>query len=341
MAKPRKTRARNDPKPDTTTAAPPQSDVAILFLAADERLVTPIADQLAERLSVFFFPRKQEELAGTDGLESMRAPFMDARVVVVFFRRPWGETPWTRVEQVAITDRCLKQGWQSLLFVQLDSTSALPKWLPETHIRFSWEAYGAEQLIGAVKLRVQEHGGLIRQPDALSRAKHVQREAEHLAERHHRFRDRSWIEGTVYTSAQQAMHRAVELALDAGKTMHPQIQAKAGKLVCVMTDGRVSLAAAWKQAIFNTIEDEAFLCAKEFVGPLLLPGQQGYYYLKPRLVREQKFAPELSLAGELRWVQGGKNTLLSSGEIAHQIVIAFLNLVAKMNRGELQPASMW
>jgi hypothetical protein len=185
MARPRKGRARTDPKPDT--AAPSQYDVSISFLAADERLVAPIADQLAERLSVFFFPRKQEELAGTDGLESMRMPFMDARVVVVFFRRPWGETPWTRVEQMAITDRCLKQGWQSLLFVQLDSTSALPKWLPETHIRFSWEAYGAEQLIGAVKLRVQERG----EPQLGAIQGAVQRDQERAACLHlQRHRDR-------------------------------------------------------------------------------------------------------------------------------------------------------
>jgi hypothetical protein len=141
VAKPRKGRAQDNPKPDAAPAVPPQYDVAISFLAADERLVAPIADRLGERQSVFFFPRKQEELAGTNGLESMRVPFMDARVVVVFFRRPWGETPWTRVEQMAITDRCLKQGWQSLLFVQLDSSSPLPNWLPETHIRFSWAAY--------------------------------------------------------------------------------------------------------------------------------------------------------------------------------------------------------
>jgi hypothetical protein len=296
---------------------------------------------LGERLSVFFFPRKQEELAGTNGLESMRVPFMDARVVVVFFRRPWGETPWTRVEQTAITDRCLKQGWQSLLFVQLDSSSPVPTWLPETHIRFAWEAYGAEQLIGAVKLRVQERGGSIRQPDAQSRAKHVQREAEHIAERHRLFRDRSWIEGTVHVSAQQAVHRAVELVLDPGNTMNPRIRAKADKLVCVMTDGRVSVAAFWKQGIFSDIGKEAFLFSTEHVDPLLLPGEKGYYFGKPRLIREQKFAPELSLAGELRWVRAGKSTMQPSEEVAHQVVIAFLDLVGKMNRGELQPLSLF
>jgi hypothetical protein len=82
-------------------------DVAISFLARDERIAAELHSKLANGLNVFFFPRNQEELAGSNGLESMREPFLNARVVVVLFRAPWGETPWTRVEQTAITDRAL------------------------------------------------------------------------------------------------------------------------------------------------------------------------------------------------------------------------------------------
>ena len=78
-------------------------------------------------LSVFFFPRNQEELAGTDGMESMREPFLSARTVVVLYREQWGKTPWTRVEETAIKERCLNHGWSSLMFVSLESTDVLPK----------------------------------------------------------------------------------------------------------------------------------------------------------------------------------------------------------------------
>jgi hypothetical protein len=62
----------------------PKYDVAISFLAADEPTARALADQLGSSgLSVFFFPRNQEELAGTDGMESMREPFLSARVAVV------------------------------------------------------------------------------------------------------------------------------------------------------------------------------------------------------------------------------------------------------------------
>src|SRR5215472_12360505 len=84
----------------------PTYDVAISFLVRDEDTARSIHDDLkAAGLKVFFFPHKQEELAGTNGMETMRAPFMDARVNVVLFRKPWGETPWTRVEDGAISER--------------------------------------------------------------------------------------------------------------------------------------------------------------------------------------------------------------------------------------------
>jgi hypothetical protein len=72
--------------------AEPKYDVAISFLTRDERVAGEINDLLAEGLNVFFFPRKQEDLAGTNGLESMRERFLTARVAVVLYREPWGNT---------------------------------------------------------------------------------------------------------------------------------------------------------------------------------------------------------------------------------------------------------
>ena len=88
----------------------PKYDVAISFLSQDESTATAIHERLSEGLQVFFYPRSQEELAGTDGLESMRKPFFgESRVVVVLYREKWGKTPWTRVEETAIKESCLEQ----------------------------------------------------------------------------------------------------------------------------------------------------------------------------------------------------------------------------------------
>jgi hypothetical protein len=62
-------------------------DVAISFLIQDISIATALREKLSESLRVFFFPRNQEELAGTDGLESMRAPFFEqSRLNVVIYR---------------------------------------------------------------------------------------------------------------------------------------------------------------------------------------------------------------------------------------------------------------
>jgi hypothetical protein len=169
-------------------------DVAISFLFKDLRTAQAIHDELASSgLNVFFFPRRQEELAGTNGMESMRTPFLGARVNVVLFRKPWCEIPWTRVEDAAISERCFKGGWSTLVFVQLDNTSALPGWLPTTHVRFSFDDYGLPQLVGAIKLRVQEHGGVIKRVDAIGKAEAVKREADYLADKDWLMRDATWI----------------------------------------------------------------------------------------------------------------------------------------------------
>jgi hypothetical protein len=116
----------------------PKYDVAISFLSKDEPTGAALHDRLSDGLEVFFYPRSQEELAGTDGLETMRRPFIDeSRVTVVLYREPWGKTPWTRVEQTAIQERCLNHGWHSLFFMTLDKTSAIPIWLPQNHVRFN------------------------------------------------------------------------------------------------------------------------------------------------------------------------------------------------------------
>jgi hypothetical protein len=94
-------------------------DVAISFQVADERVASTIKSKLAG-LNVFFYPHNQEELIGTNGLESMRAPFLTARLNVVLYRERYGKTPWTGVELAAIQDSCLKTAYRSLLFVQLD-----------------------------------------------------------------------------------------------------------------------------------------------------------------------------------------------------------------------------
>jgi hypothetical protein len=64
------------------SAPEPVYDVAISFLAADEKTASAIKTRLAG-LNVFFYPHNQEELIGTNGLESMRAPAANIAEITV------------------------------------------------------------------------------------------------------------------------------------------------------------------------------------------------------------------------------------------------------------------
>ena len=68
--------------------------VAISFLSQDEPLALELYGRLSQQLAVFVYSKKQEDLAGTNGIDSFRVAFgSQARLIVVLYRDGWGETP--------------------------------------------------------------------------------------------------------------------------------------------------------------------------------------------------------------------------------------------------------
>jgi hypothetical protein len=313
-------------------------DVALSFLAEDERTARAIADKLeASGFNVFFFPRNQEELAGTNGMETMRDPFFQSRVNIVLFREPWGHTPWTRVEQTAITERCLEKGWDSLMFVQLDSTSVLPKWLPKTHVRFALELYGIEQLVGAIKSRVQEQGGVVAPPTAVSEAKRVSHEARYLRDREALMRDRRWIETVIHQSLRDTFRRLEELGSQANKEHGFGIVIGSQDYQnCIMRAGHISVGVIWRQPIYNSVlsdeHGECYLRVAEFSGAIAIPGRNEMVWQQAELLKEHRFKPDVSETRDLIWITG-KGERTSSDKLADRIVMILLDLISRMNRG--------
>lgn len=153
-----------------TGGAEKEFDVAISFCARDEGLALELLGMLAP-LKVFVYSKKQEEVVGTDGTESFRDVFRNrTRIVVVLHRELWGNTRWTRVEELAIQDYMLETRFHPLVFVQLDGSSP-PKWLPETHIRFDLQTYSTEQLVGAIKASAARAGAVLRPQTAVEMAR--------------------------------------------------------------------------------------------------------------------------------------------------------------------------
>jgi hypothetical protein len=116
-------------------------DVALSLRHGDLGLADEIKLAIDPPLRCFLYARKQEEIAGSDGLDTFRTVFRrDSRLNVVLYRDGWGKTPWTGVEEVAIKDACLRTKYRNLLWVRLDG-AATPDWLPDTHQQFDLAAY--------------------------------------------------------------------------------------------------------------------------------------------------------------------------------------------------------
>ena len=182
----------------------PKYDIALSFLARDEKLAARFYERLSDGFEVFFFPRNQEELAGTDGQESMRTPFReDSRLVVVLYREPWGKTPWTAVENTAIKDRGLVKGWDHLFFVALSHDSPNPVWLPDFGVRFNFEDFGFEEAIGAIKARAMANGANYSPLTAVKRAQLFKSDEEYRL-------DRASLDSTKYRMLQSSSLRVLK-----------------------------------------------------------------------------------------------------------------------------------
>jgi hypothetical protein len=158
-------------------------DVAFSFLAPDEPLALELKDLLEDRFSTFVFSQKQESLAGTDGEETFAKVFgVEARIVVVLYRARWGQTSWTRIEDTAIRNRALDEGYDFTLWISLDG-SALPRWVPKNRIYLDYQRYGTRAAAAVISAKIVEVGGEPQVETFPDRANRVAREKQRARDR--------------------------------------------------------------------------------------------------------------------------------------------------------------
>ena len=314
------------------TVTEPKYDVAISFLSGDVSVANALFEVLSAGLRVFCYPRNQEQLAGTNGLESMRKPFDDdSRLVVVLYREAWGNTPWTRVESTAIQDGCLNQGWQRLFFLMLDNTSAPPAWLPETQVRFNYADFGFEQAVGAIKARVQERGGTIVPLTAVRRAELARQETEYLKAKK---RLQSWESREEVQRMACALFTGIKgLCEDINAAESASISFKVDARECHLRSSRVSLIVFLDLGSLGPS-----LTAREFDCKVPFPGERTVCLGdEMNALSNRRFLPDLTRGGEYGWMaerQAGQ--YLSCDALADSIVSRFVDLAAKADRGQLK-----
>jgi hypothetical protein len=159
-------------------------DVAFSFLQKDEGIVQEINDLICDRYKTFIYSKIQEQLVGTDGEKTFNEVFGEkARIVVILYREEWGRTPWTRIEETAIRNRALENGYDFTTFIQLDSSAQMPKWLPKNRIFYNFGRWGAKGFAPIIDSKIQESGGIIKAITLEEQAKKIKRKLLLQAER--------------------------------------------------------------------------------------------------------------------------------------------------------------
>lgn len=293
-------------------------DVAISFLDKDAGLARELRDLLAPGLRVFEFTSRQTEVAGTDGLVTFKKTFRAAAgLVVVLYRDGWGDTPWTRIESEAITDRFLSDGPDFILFVMVDSTATVPPWVPDRKIRFNLEDFGIDQAVGAIKLRVKENGGVLTKETIAEKARRAAEAQRFTTETEALRRDRRGVE-PVTAEGERLVTALLALAEEAaGAAPRLGLEWAAGDGAVGIRSPQVSLYVQLVVGYVNTLE-HSFLSVRQMKGNIILPGENRHYLEEPPVISEVRYTPERSPAFGWCWKSNG--TLLSSDVLAEQSI---------------------
>jgi hypothetical protein len=245
-------------------------DVAFSFTAQDEALATQLNDLVSDRLKTFLYSERQKELAGTDGQTTFSDVYgKNARIVVILYRKEWGQTRWTGVEMNAIRTRAFEHGFDFTVFIPVEPSPNTPAWLPPTRLYVGLDRWGVEGAAAVIEQRVID-AGVVSQPESvveraarLKRAMNL-RQAQYQFERSH--------EGTA--NANEAYEKFSE-ALSAGtqivRTSGVNLEYKTSQHFRIVTCYPVNLICSWNPHYANSIEN-IYLHATFYKGFPELPG---------------------------------------------------------------------
>lgn len=306
-------------------------DVAISFLLQDIAVAEALFNELSKGLRVFFSPRRQEDIAGTDGVEIFRQTFFtDSRLNVGVYRQRWGTTPWTAVEANAIRDSCVQNQFRNIFVFNVEDTSIFPDWLPHNHMRFDLGEYTLEQVVGAIKLRVAEQGGRYEPLTPLKQAQIMKAEEEFNWERsgikslQNLPRIHAELEKLLVQMAKQCGAIRKDGALD----LECEIN---GKSACILRCEQAGLIARWDQRYQNSLE-ESHLTIEHYRGHLRFNSdpQLHVHYFPPDRVKSMAYEPDMSRSRDYGWSLAGKGAkFVASETLAQNLVMEFLELVGR------------
>jgi hypothetical protein len=313
--------------------APYEYDVAFSFHSIDEGLAEQLNDLLQDRCKTFLYSKRQEVLVGTDGEQRFNSVFgVGARCVVVFYRKEWGETPFTRIEQTAIRNRAFTAGYDFTIVIPTETPPSVPPWLPKTRLWYGLSRFGLEGAAAVVEARVQELGGEPRIESVQDRAARLQR-VEDFKKARKRFQDSAEGVGR----ANEAFGLLTEkLQADAAGIVATNVSLTSLKVrkiqdYWLISGLRVCVVVSWQMRYNNSL-DGSVLRADTYTGVPRLPGLIPDMD-EPRRLARAEFNYELIGSDRQAFVErAGKKRTFSPEELSDYLLRAYMDAAERYER---------
>ncbi len=310
-------------------------DVAFSFLAEDEQLATEINDLIKDRLQTFIYYRRQGEIAGTDGERTFNRVFgTESRIVFVLYRKGWGETSWTRIEETAIRNRAYEEGYDFVIFALLEKPATAPNYLPKNRIWVGLDRGGVLGAASVIEFRVQEAGGSPREETVGDHAKRLAREINAEKERTNLLDSDKGVKQAnnellnLFTNLKQAVSEIPEG--DFAIKLHIEHDNRS----CVIYCEGYTLFFNWSQSFSNTLKSSA-LYISLFDGRLSIDGRRFGSIQKPKRLKEIEYSFSLDRTNQPVWqevsVEQRSHSSTQFGKLALSML---LEQVKKQKRGQ-------
>jgi hypothetical protein len=272
-------------------------DLAFSFVKEDEGIATQLNDLVQDRYRTFLYSKAQEKLVGTDGEKTFNSVFgQESRTVAILFRKEWGQTPWTRIEETAIRNRAHDRGYDFTTFIVTEPGSRLPNWVPKTRIWYDLPRFGLPGAAALLGSRIQEHGGTAVEETIADRAARLKRAQQFNAQKEEFHRSYEGVNAA--NAAYKKLVADLKAQAELVKSIGSRIQDVYGGTVVLVGKG-VVMTVDYISRYANTLDD-AYLAVGFYDGVPRLPGV--VVWDEPHTLKTWKFKFALVGQGRSGWV---------------------------------------
>ena len=158
-------------------------DVAFSLTDDCKEIARQINDLLKFKLRTYVYFENINETVGQHGIDFFTKVFgYESRVVVVLLSEKWGKTNFTRIEESAIKNRIMDNGWDFIIMVKVRNEINAPRWYQREDIWMTYDGNNIETIASVIEYKLKELGGKVSEESLNAKAKRIEARDKKQAE---------------------------------------------------------------------------------------------------------------------------------------------------------------